>query len=65
MFVIHCQAFVLCGGKNADTEDGQLTIPVVSNLRELLIAFTEEMQDIGLTEMDSAEQVVDIYMKSN
>jgi hypothetical protein len=33
--------------------------------REQLIAFAEEMQNIGFNEMDDAEKVVDIWIKSN
>lgn len=43
----------------------QLYIPRVSNRREQLIAFAKEMQNIGLNEIDDAEKIVDIWLKSN
>ena len=40
-----------------------LIVPNVSQRNELL-AFAEEMQNIGFSEMDDAAKVVDIYMKN-
>ena len=42
-----------------------LAIHSVSNRRELLIAFANELQNIGFNEMDDVEKVVDIWLKSN
>jgi len=50
--------------ETADVVNG-LIIQRVSHRRELLIAFADEMQNIGFNEMDDVEKVVDIWLKSN